>query len=247
MANKALILASSGSGKSTSLRRMNPKDCVVIQPIVKNLPFPGNSDWKRWETGKGGSIITLENTETVITFLDHLESNYPDKKVIIIDDAIYLMANQMMDDINDKSYDKWVLIADQFYRLIRKIRSMSSEKRVYIMTHPDEDANGVIKMKTVGSLTDKALTPLGLFDTVLGASFRDGKYKFLTKKMRASDPYKSPVGMFKDIEIDNDLYRVDSRMCKLSGIENDHVPIELNEDMTPKHWTKEQIDSFWEE
>lgn len=247
MASKTLILSASGNGKSASIRTINPAFAVVIQPITKNLPFPGGSDWKRWKKDEGGSIIMIPNTESVINFLSLIEEKHPEKEIIIIDDAIYLMANQMMDDINETGYDKWTLIADQFYRLIKKINSMPSNIRVYIMTHPDEDANGVMKMKTVGALTDKALTPLGLFETVLGAAFKDGHYKFLTNKTRASDPYKSPIGMFRELEIDNDLAKVDNRVCKISGTVNNHVPIKLNDDLTPSNWTKEQVDAFWEE
>jgi len=188
----------------------------------------------------------IPNTEVVLAFLDKI-IEYPEKEIIIIDDAIYLMANQMMDDINDTGYDKWTLIADQFYRLIKKIDSLPANIRVYIMTHPDEDSNGIMKMKTVGALTDKALTPLGLFETVLGAEYRDGKYNFITNKTRNSDPYKSPVGMFRETTIDNDLSKVDRRVAKIAGIENKHIPVELNEDLTPKSWSKEQINKFWEE
>jgi len=247
MASKALILAESGNGKTASLRTINPEQAVVVQPIMKNLPFPGGSDWKRWEKGVGGDIIAIPSTETVINFLNEINDNYPRKEIIIIDDLIYLMTNQMMEDINDTGYDKWSLIADQFYRLVKTINSLRDNLRVYVLTHPETDANGIMKMKTVGALVDKALTPFGLFETVLGAMFKDGKYVFITSKLRNSDPYKSPIGMFRDIEIDNDLSKVDKRVCKVGGVVNTHVPIELNDDLTPKSWTKEQIDAFWEE
>lgn len=53
--------------------------------------------------------------------------------------------------------------------------------------------------------------------------------------------------MFRTVEIDNDLSKVDKRVCKVGGVVNTHTPIELNEDLTPASWTKEQIDAFWDE
>ena len=43
MANNVIILGKSGSGKSTSIRDLNPKETVVINTLNKRLPFKGSN------------------------------------------------------------------------------------------------------------------------------------------------------------------------------------------------------------
>ena len=43
MANSVLVIADSGTGKSTSIRTLNPKETFIINIANKPLPFKG---WK---------------------------------------------------------------------------------------------------------------------------------------------------------------------------------------------------------
>ena len=217
--SKTLIMAPSGSGKTASLRNMDPKEAVIIQVIEKDLPFPNGKNWKSWVKGDGGSKIVLSNTEVIQSFMTTaVESG---KKIIILDDFVYLMANKVMDSIDIKGFEKWSELARDIYDLMKFPDTLPSDVRVYFMTHIEEDVNGNIKMKTAGKLIDNLLTPSGMFTTVLGMDFRDGKYLFKTNKERGSEPYKSPMGMFDDILIDNDLKVVDDTMCEYYGIGED--------------------------
>jgi len=45
MSIATLVLGQSGTGKSTSLRHLNPNDVLLIQAIKKPLPFR-SKDWK---------------------------------------------------------------------------------------------------------------------------------------------------------------------------------------------------------
>ena len=47
MAQSVLIIAESGSGKSTSIRNLDPNDTVIINIANKPLPFKG---WKSMYT-----------------------------------------------------------------------------------------------------------------------------------------------------------------------------------------------------
>ena len=54
MSISALILGESGTGKSTSLRNLDPAQTLLIQAIRKPLPFR-SKDWK--PVKDGGNII----------------------------------------------------------------------------------------------------------------------------------------------------------------------------------------------
>ena len=58
------ILGESGSGKSTSLRNLNPDQTIVLQAVKKPLPF--RNAWKPWsgET-KIGSIAVTDNSARI--------------------------------------------------------------------------------------------------------------------------------------------------------------------------------------
>ena len=72
---------------------------------------------------------------------------------------------------------------------------------------PNED--GKIKAKTLGKMLDQQLTVEGLFSIVLLAQTDGKKHCFITQS-DGTNPCKSPMGLFDDIEIDNDLKIVDN-------------------------------------
>lgn len=98
------------------------------------------------------------------------------------------------------------------------IEDLDDNMRVYIMTHTDVDDNGFVKMKTAGKLIDNLLVPEGMFTIVLGMTKNDTGHYFVTNGS-TMDPYKSPMGMWDDKLIPNDLKLVDDRICEFWDIE----------------------------
>lgn len=90
--------------------------------------------------------------------------------------------------------------------------SLPEDTNVYFLHHSD-NKDGKIKAKTVGKMLDDQLTLEGLFTVVLHAQCNDGKYKFQTNSDGISIA-KSPLGMFNDKLIDNDLKMVDETLRK---------------------------------
>ena len=215
MAEKILILAKSGTGKSTSLRTLDPKTTMIIQPKKKRLPFP-HKDWKKWNkdsaTGSIFQINTFSGIKAVLTKMEEVG-----KKVIVIDDFVYVLADRVMSDIDIKGFDKWTELAADFNDLMNHIDNMHEDIRVYIMTHTDEDDVGRIKMKTAGKLIDNLLTPEGMFTIVLGMAKDDSGSFFITNGSSMT-PYKSPMEMWDEKQIPNDLKAVDDRICEFYDI-----------------------------
>ena len=98
------------SGKSSSLRNLDPDISVVVQVLDKRLPFPEGKNWKKWtkdEDGLGsGSRINLINIPTIIKFMDVAVKS--GKKIIIIDDLVYTMANKVMEEVDNKEWDRHI-------------------------------------------------------------------------------------------------------------------------------------------
>lgn len=190
-----LVLGESGTGKSTSLRNFKPEDLKVINVANKPLPFKNKFE-----------SVSTDNYSKIIA-----ELKLNKKKVVVIDDAQYLMANEFMRRATERGFDKFTEIAQNFWALVNSVKDLPNDVVVYFMAHIERDANGNEKIKTIGKLLDEKITVEGMFTIVLKTNVTDGVYSFLTQN-NGHDTVKSPLGMFPTYAIDNDLKYVDEKI-----------------------------------
>lgn len=202
MAIPVAIIGESGSGKSASMRNFKAGELGVINVSRKPLPF--RTDIKPY------------NTDDYMKIFDALKA--AKTKSVAIDDAQYLMANEFMRNAKVTGYQKFTDLALNFWTLLQiVINELPADMVVYFMMHVERDANGNEKMKTIGKMLDEKITLEGLFTIVLKTSVTDGKYQFTTQT-NGQDTVKSPIGMFSDPLIDNDLKAVDAVIREYYGI-----------------------------
>ena len=221
MAVGILVLGDSGSGKSTSvggiqelgIKGLDPKETVIINVKNKPLPFRG---WKKQYGGKvseGGNYYASANSEEIIKVLGYISKNRPDIKNVVLDDFQYTLSEQFMKDAFEKGFEKFNRIGKYAYDVMNAGLNMRSDMNFIILSHSDEE-NGKIKMKTLGKMLEDKVNPIGLFTVALFTTTRlnvDDKldYHFITNKMmdpRSFEvPAKSPIGMFNELLIPNDL------------------------------------------
>jgi hypothetical protein len=131
------------------------------------------------------------------------------KKIYIVDDSQYIMANEFFDRANETGYQKFVDIGANFRNLIHLVNNgLPDDVIVYFLHHTDTDASGKIKAKTIGRMLDEKLTVEGLFDIVLRTQVDPEGHWFLTKT-NGQDTVKTPEEMFPADRIPNDLAAVD--------------------------------------
>lgn len=228
---KILIEAYTGSGKTYSIMNIDPEKAMLIQVIPKRLTFAEGVNWKPWDSEKKqGSTMSVGKLKEIgkqnkLSFIQVLKSfitsmvTEHNKEIIIIDDLVYVMTQSFMQNISDKGYDKWNELAAEITEVLTIADSIYSDARIYYMTHPEEDNNGKLKMKTAGKLVDNLVTPEGLFNTVIGVQIKEGKHWFKVASTNHSENYKSPMGMFTEDMIPSDLEDFDTAMCKRLGID----------------------------
>ena len=73
--------------------------------------------------------------------------------------------------------------------------------------------------KTIGKLLNDKVNIEGLFSIVLRAKKVDKNYYFFTQATDG-DVAKSPIGMFDELYIENDLKVVDDKIREFYGINN---------------------------
>lgn len=207
MSHATLILGESGTGKSTSLRNLDPANTLLIQIIPKPLPFKAKG-WKPL-TKDGGNIIVSDQSAVIVAAMKKTH-----REVIVIDDFQYQMSNEFMRRVTDKetgnaAFAKYNEIARSAWDILTAASNLAEGKRVYILSHTQTDEAGRVKIKTIGKLLDEKITIEGLVSIVLRTTVMNGNYLFSTKNS-GHDTTKSPMGLFDDDLIENDLAIVDA-------------------------------------
>ena len=197
-----MILGASGSGKSTSMRNLDPAKVGVFNVAGKPLPFRKK--------------LPLANNATYSTILKTLQN--AQLKTYVIDDSQYLMAFESFDHAKESGYGKFTNMALNFRNLIDfVIRKTPDDCIVYFLHHTELSDAGKLKAKTLGKMLDNQLTVEGLFSIVLLCQVEGTEHFFITNS-DGSNPAKSPMEMF-DQKIDNDLAFVDKTIREYYGME----------------------------
>ena len=207
------IVGPTGTGKSTSIKHLDPKETYIINVAKKELPFKGaeklyNVDAKNYKEVDDASEITR--------LLKNISEKAPHIKNIIIEDSNYIMGFNMMAKATEIGFTKFTLMARDMVDLFREARRLRDDIKVFYFTHPEtiEDGGEIIgyKIKTAGKMIDNQIVLEGLLTVCLYTNVdenRDGtvNYSFVTNRYKKY-PAKSPDGMFTDIKIPNNLQQV---------------------------------------
>nr|DAL62895.1 MAG TPA_asm: AAA domain protein [Caudoviricetes sp.] len=201
MAVLVMVYGHSGSGKSASLRNFAPEQVAVINVLGKPLPF--RSNMKTYITNNYDKIdVAIHSTK---------------RKSIVIDDATYLMTGEFMRNAKVAGFQKFTDMAANFNTLLMRAKELPDDVVVYFFGHSERDGDGGEKFKTIGKLLDEKVCVEGYFTIVLKTVVQDGRYLFSTRN-DGMDTVKTPLGMFNDALIENDLAAVDKTIREYYNI-----------------------------
>ena len=235
MATGLLVIGESGSGKSTSMRNLDPKKTFIISILGKDLPFRGwkkkytemEIEWSQSEDGfkptpiKSGNHYCVPDDQfswarvlvLLNLFLNNSKSPY---ETIIIDDFGYLITNEFLHRAYETGFTKFTQLARHIKDIIACIKeNKNNDKFVVFMAQPQTvSETGFRKIKTAGKLLDDQVNIEGFFTSVLFTNTLDDKHVFETK--RDNSTAKTPDGAFDEMYIDNDLDIVIKRLKEYS-------------------------------
>ena len=219
MAELIAVVGESGSGKTTSIRNLNPETTFVISITGKRPGIKGAKkkypDFKINKETKEitGNFYTTSNIDQIATMIKLVNNKLTDIKVLIIDDFQYLQAFEAMARVDEKGYSKFTDMAKHAYEVLKSSMDLRDDLFVAVLTHSEnigDSINPYMKIKTQGKMLDSVITLEGLFTYVLftkvirDESTNEVKYKFITNS-DGTCTAKSPMELFDDILIDNDL------------------------------------------
>ena len=218
MAQGILIIADPGSGKSTSIEKLDPQETFIINVANKPLPFKG---WKKkyitWtKDNPKGNLYGGSSAQQIEACLRYVNDKRPEIKTVVIDDFQYMSSFEFFDRSDEKGYEKFTQIGANLARIARMPKDLREDLTIVFLTHSEEttDLEGKrkVKAKTIGKMVDEKLSLEGLFSIVLFGKVKKNKdgeirYVFETNN-NGENTCKSPRGMFDNFEIPNDLQLV---------------------------------------
>ncbi len=208
MATVICIAGESGTGKTTSMRNVDPKTTMYIDCDKKGLSWKG---WKNSFNAENKNYLKTDFPQVALQALQKInaDKSYAHIKLVVVDTINGLMVADEMRRSKEKGYDKWQDLAQSIYDLIDYSLTMRDDVSIVFVAHTqtDHDDNGYMftRIKTSGRKLDK-ITLESKFSTVLISKCVDGRYLFETQANFSTA--KSPMGAFESKEIDNDITAV---------------------------------------
>lgn len=213
------IVGESGTGKSTSLRNLNPEETFIISTTGKPLPFRA---WKKKYIpikieGKNvsGNYYVSSKWDQILKILQIIDKMMPNIKQVIIDDFQYVLSYEFVDRATEVGYTKFSELAQHAMEILRYSEKMREDCKMIFLTHSEnvgDNVNPKFVIKTVGKLLSEKVTLEGLFTYIFFTKVSEGdsgrmEYKLITNS-DGTCVAKTSLGMFDDLEIDNDLNEI---------------------------------------
>ena len=224
MAQLVFLVGKSGMGKSTSLRNLNPDETVIINTDQKALPFKQfnkkyNEDKRNYR--KTSDVAIVLNTLQKVNKLENV-------KTVVIDTWSRIMTDTVMSQKfrAEKGFDKWSKMAANQYDLINFINdSMRDDIIVYLMAHPEThyDDSGFaserigVQGKMLERFVPESFSTIVLYTEIIKAPGKPNRHVFRTISS-GSDTCKTPLEMFEEDNIDNDLVNVNNSIREYYSI-----------------------------
>ena len=219
MATTILICGKSGTGKTTAIRTLNPNETVIFKTINRTLPFKYAGIYSK----ENQNLFNTPTYESVLKALSWANGQQNVKNVVITD-ATYIIRQEFFKKAQVPGYAKYTEFALHMQQILKAIQDMRDDIKVFMEYHVENtiNDNGVTEYKpsTVGKLLDSQYNIMENVDIILFAipEIEDKKinYGFFTNRSvdrnGAEVPAKSPIGMFDQIFIPNDLELVSAKI-----------------------------------
>ncbi len=206
MSKVICIAGESGSGKTTSMRNLDPKSTYYIDSDKKGLSWKG---WREQYNQANKNYCATDIPKDVITILNGISNSRPDINVIVVDTINGIMVGDEMRRCKEKGYDKWMDLAQCIWDIVDMAYNFRDDLTIVFVAHTqtERDDSGFMftRIKTSGKKLDKICLE-SKFTTVLVSKCVAGKYLFETQSNNSTA--KTPMGAFEEKEIPNDIVEV---------------------------------------
>ena len=192
---------------------------------MKPLPFRGwkkkyvplviEKDDKNAIKAITGNYYISSNWEAILKILKVINKKMPHIKTVVLDDMQYILSYEFVDRATEVGYTKFSELAQHLMEILRYSEQMREDCTMCFLTHSENVGTEIdpkYVIKTVGKLLAEKVTLEGLFTYIFCTKIEEGddgkmEYKLITNN-DGKCLAKTPMDMFEDLEIDNDLNQI---------------------------------------
>lgn len=210
-----IVLGPTGSGKSRSIKNLNPDTTIVVNVLKKSLPFKGSES--KYSVAKQ-NLVNVDTWDKIVPFIGGVSSGMPHVTALIIDDVRFVMEKEFMKRAKETGYVKFTELAQHFHAIIEAAESARPDLKICLMLHDDDVYNDKIiiskKVKLSGKMIEDHYNPIEVVSICLYCKPTFDKnenpiFQFYTQKALIDGgieiPAKAPEEMFELKTIPNDL------------------------------------------
>ena len=181
----------------------------------KYIPLVIDKDEKGKTKSITGNYYISSNWESILKILKVINKLMPYIKTVVIDDVQYIMSYEFVDRATEVGYSRFSEIAQHMMEILRYSEQMREDCTMVFLTHSDNVGTEIdpkYVIKTIGKLLSEKVTLEGLFTYIFFTKVEEGddgrmQYKLVTNN-DGKCLAKTPMGMFEELEIDNDLNKI---------------------------------------
>ena len=218
MANLIAVMGESGSGKTTSLRNLDPSTTYIFDADKKGLSWRG---WKAQYNEGNHNYVAMDDNALILDRLRYINANptLAHIKTVVIDTMNGIMVADEYARKDTKGYDKWADLAWAVWGIVDYALTMRDDLTVVFIAHSqtERDDSGALftRIKTSGKKLDKLVLE-SKFTTVLNSKVINGEYVFVTRDPNSTA--KAPMGLFETDTVPNDIKSVIDAIDEYNGV-----------------------------
>ena len=195
-----MIIGTSGSGKTTSLEKLDPKQTFYIDADGKGLSWKG---WRKQYNKENKNYFQCDDPNQIFSLMQTIDEKQKQIKFLVIDTLNGCMVADEMRRSKEKAYDKWVDLAQSVYNIVDYSNKMRDDLTVILIGHTQTSDDGFTCMLTNGRKLNKICLESKMTTVLLSRINDNGEYVFETRARNSTA--KAPRGAFDVDEIPNDI------------------------------------------
>ena len=195
-----MIIGTSGSGKTTSLEKLDPKQTFYIDADGKGLSWKG---WRKQYNKENKNYFQCDAPEQIFSLMQTIDEKQKQIKFLVIDTLNGCMVADEMRRSKEKAYDKWVDLAQSVYNIVDYSNKMRDDLTVILIGHTQTSDDGFTCMLTNGRKLNKICLESKMTTVLLSRINDNGEYVFETRARNSTA--KTPRGALDADEIPNDI------------------------------------------
>lgn len=197
-----IVVGKSGSGKSSSLRNLDPNTTAVLNTERKQLPFKGANKFKN---------VPVPNLSTFNSAMEKAMASDEIKTIVVESFTSLIEMIYREADIRFKGFDVWSFYNKEIDRILNLSKN-TDKYIIYLAIDGAYDGEDGVQERFVavdGNRWKKRVEKEFVCCLYTDNHYGDGgtKFRFRTQS-NGNDSAKSPMEMFEDLYIENDLAQV---------------------------------------